>query len=563
MSNISTKGGDNNYYGTLRTEVLSLVPAYARKILDVGCGDGTLGQAIKARQPSTVDGVEISEKAGAVAANRLDKVWINSIEEAIEFIPNDAYDCIVCADVLEHLQNPWIALKRLSEKITPDGTIIISVPNISHWSIIDGLNKGKWDYRTSGILDVTHLRFFTRDSMKELLWNADLKILESFDRTIKPKSSRTKTEDPNKKNSDSDVYQFLTKSQRITLRYQPSVLIIILNWNGGADTCDCLRSLANINYKNHRTLVIDNASTDNSIELIKRDFPDTEIIRNDQNFGYAGGNNVGITIGLNNSFDYILLLNNDTVVDANFLEPLVKAMEAAPNISASQPKIFYHGEPNILWCTGASFDRDALDFTLDNNKTIDCGDSFERITEIEICVGAAILLRSSVIREVGVLDRDFYLMHEESDWCFRARKKGYSCIVVPKSKIWHKVSASLGEASPLMTYFSTRNLLCWVKRHVGYISWACLFYRTIRAAFLLPSAKYIIFGSSKEGSRHIKNMYWRLSTSIRKMLASSSDPMSIARRQAIYDYCRNRFGNCPDHVRELNKSRRPTVTPLL
>lgn len=334
----------------------------------------------------------------------------------------------------------------------------------------------------------------------------------------------------------------------------PNILLVILNWNGWKDTLACLDSLAALKHPNFNVAVIDNGSTDDSLARLRSysaPYPLT-LIETGCNLGYAGGNNVGIKHGLDKNFDYILLLNNDTTVAPDFLEPLVEAMEAAPEAAASQPKLYYLHEPEVLWCTGASFDKTNLDFVFENHKVRDDHHSFEHVTEVQICVGAALMLRASTIREIGPLDPDLFLMHEESDWCFRARELGYICLFVPRSRVWHKVSASLGVASPLMVYFGSRNLLRWAKRHLGLRDWAKLLLRTIEQTFNLPPLRSVLSCQTSNPFSCLKHIYWNVVKAIQKTRTSWPEHQYIARRIALRDYLLGRFGDCPEQVRQLN-----------
>ncbi|NDP46988.1 MAG: glycosyltransferase [Sulfuriferula multivorans] len=540
------------YYGSLRPEVLALVPYQAKRILDIGCGNGTLGHAIKDRQNAEVDGVELVKAAADIAATHLDQVWSGPIEDVLGLIPDSHYECIICADVLEHLNDPWGVLNRLAEKLTPAGSLVISLPNIGHWSIIDELQKGQWSYSKDGILDITHLRFFTRQSMRELLWTTGFKPMASTDRLIAPEKNTRSISRIIKSNPDSVAYQFLARADTVRPNTKPTVLIVVLNWNGAADTLACLASLQRLSYPNHEILIVDNASKDGSPEQINEGYPDVHMVSNSANLGYAGGNNTGIRFGLDKGFDYILLLNNDTTVAPNFLEPLVEALEAVPSAAAAQPKLYYQQDPDVLWCTGASFDMANLDFVFANHKVRDDHHSFERVMEVQICVGAALMLRTDAIRKIGALDPELFLMHEEADWCFRAREHGYLCLFAPRSHVWHKVSASLGVASPLMVYFGSRNLLRWAKRHLGLRNWSTLLFRAFKQTFNLPSLKDLLTCPGSNLLTCWKNLYWNLATATRNIRTSWFEPEHIARRFALRDYLLGRFGDCPEQVRQLN-----------
>lgn len=168
------------YYECPRHEVAELVSEASRRILDVGCGAGVLGAFLKERQGAVVWGVEYSSHAAAKASQRLDKVFVGGIEEHIDKLPASFFDTIICADVLEHLIDPWGVLARLGLLLAPGGELVASIPNVRHWSIIWSLLEGHWKYRDAGILDRTHLRFFTKESIIELFDTTGFQLLELY-----------------------------------------------------------------------------------------------------------------------------------------------------------------------------------------------------------------------------------------------------------------------------------------------------------------------------------------------------------------------------------------------
>jgi 2-polyprenyl-3-methyl-5-hydroxy-6-metoxy-1,4-benzoquinol methylase len=146
-------------------------------ILDIGCASGQTGRKIKERQDCTIQGIEINKEAASEASKYLDEVITSPIELALPSLPNNEYDCVLLLDVIEHLVSPEQVLLQVHEKISKDGHLVICVPNIGHWTIIQGLLEGKWDYEDQGILDRTHLRFFTYDSLVRLITNSGFKII--------------------------------------------------------------------------------------------------------------------------------------------------------------------------------------------------------------------------------------------------------------------------------------------------------------------------------------------------------------------------------------------------
>jgi 2-polyprenyl-3-methyl-5-hydroxy-6-metoxy-1,4-benzoquinol methylase len=171
------------YYGAVRPEIIAMVPRKCTVVLDVGCGDGSLGRSLKERSISEVWGIELSPHAVDEARKVLDHVIEGDIE-LIDF-PFEAgyFDCIVCADVLEHLLDPWSMVGRLKKFLKPEGAIVASIPNIGFHRIVRGLIMGRWRYTEAGVLDQTHLRFFTLQGIEEL-FSANGMMVEEIYRKI-------------------------------------------------------------------------------------------------------------------------------------------------------------------------------------------------------------------------------------------------------------------------------------------------------------------------------------------------------------------------------------------
>lgn len=159
---------DLSYYSHSRPEVARLVPRAAKKILDVGCGAGALGLELLNRQDCELYGIECNSFVGSLAKNYYARVDIADIEQFDFPYEKDFFDCILLADVLEHLKNPWQIVKELSHYLKPSGSLICSIPNITHAEALFPLLLGKWDYVDAGILDRTHLRFFTPQTVQSL-----------------------------------------------------------------------------------------------------------------------------------------------------------------------------------------------------------------------------------------------------------------------------------------------------------------------------------------------------------------------------------------------------------
>lgn len=161
-------GPDDGYYENVRPEVAALVPDDARHVVDVGCGAGALGRALKAARPQLqVRGVEVVPEQANRARAVLEDVFVGTAEQDLP-AHWPAPDCVIFADVLEHLVDPWQTLRRYREQIAPGGCCVASIPNVANWRVLYGLLRHRWDYAEHGILDRSHLRFFTRETAVEL-----------------------------------------------------------------------------------------------------------------------------------------------------------------------------------------------------------------------------------------------------------------------------------------------------------------------------------------------------------------------------------------------------------
>ena len=170
---------ENGYYEFDRPELLELIPRSACCMLDVGCGAGRLGEALKARQRAEVVGIELSPSAARRAEPRLDRVVVGDVERMeLDFAPA-TFDCVVCGDVLEHLRAPGRFLERVREWLRPGGVLVASLPNVRHYSVVTALLGGNWTYESAGLLDATHLSFFTRRDMLALFEGAGFHVTQT------------------------------------------------------------------------------------------------------------------------------------------------------------------------------------------------------------------------------------------------------------------------------------------------------------------------------------------------------------------------------------------------
>jgi GT2 family glycosyltransferase len=249
-------------------------------------------------------------------------------------------------------------------------------------------------------------------------------------------------------------------------KMKPKVAIILLNWNRADLTIECVRSLKAIDYPDHELIIVDNASTDGSADALKSRCPDVRLLVNNRNLGFAGGNNVGIRYAMGQKADYVLLLNNDTEADPRFLSELVAAAEADPKIGIAGSKIYYFSEPKRLWYAGGKVNLWKGDTHHVGENEVDAG-QYDGPGDTDYVSGCAMLIRRSVLEEIGLLDERMFLYYEDSDYCMRARRHGFRVVYVPSSVVWHKVSSTTGRVKDLQLFYGTRNMLIFEKRNAG------------------------------------------------------------------------------------------------
>jgi GT2 family glycosyltransferase len=253
--------------------------------------------------------------------------------------------------------------------------------------------------------------------------------------------------------------------------HQSLVYIVVLTWNGKPDTLECLNSLRLVEYRNFRILVVDNASTDGTCEAIKKQFPDVELIVNRENLRFAGGNNIGIRYALEHGADFVLLLNNDTVVDKHFLTYLTVAAATNPQIGMVGPKIYYFGDQQRLWFAGGKIVWWKGLISHIGIREKDHG-QYDTQGETDYITGCCVLVRRSVIESIGMLDERYFIYGEDADWCVRAIRKGYKLVFVPASIICHKVSVSAGgHLSWFKNWNKLKSTLRLLARYAKWYQW--------------------------------------------------------------------------------------------
>ncbi len=296
----------------------------------------------------------------------------------------------------------------------------------------------------------------------------------------------------------------------------PRISVIILNWNGWKDTLECLESLRQISYPSYDLVVVDNGSKDRSLEEIRiysqggvskesqlfppkkkrkpmvvwectkeeaemgscpgtdfHNLPLNErmvLLKNDKNYGFAEGSNIGIRYALTAlDPDYILLLNNDTIVNSDFLDELVKVSESDKRVGFAGPIVLYYdyyGRKDVISTAGGELIMRKGSIRLLGQREADQG-QYGAVMNVDYVEGSCLLIKRVVLDEIGLFDSTYFLYWEETDLCTRGRDAGYKCICVPTAKIWHKVSASLSLVSKTYIYHVVRNKFWFMRSHAA------------------------------------------------------------------------------------------------
>lgn len=256
---------------------------------------------------------------------------------------------------------------------------------------------------------------------------------------------------------------------------KPSVAIILLNFNASKMTLSEVGDVGKLDTSkvNALCVVVDNNSQDNPDKLLKnislRNM-DYKYIKNDSNLGFAGGNNTGIKYALKNDFDYVLILNNDLILEKNLLNKLIEFMENNLNVGIASPKIYfaknYEFHKNryktnelgkVIWYAGGLVDQKNVYTSHRGVDEVD-NNQFSETVETDLASGACMIVRSEIFKKVGLIDESFFLYWEDADFSKQVINSGYTVVYYPNASVWHKVSASTGgSGSEMNDYFLTRN----------------------------------------------------------------------------------------------------------
>ena len=430
---------DRTYFEFDRSDVLELVPTTASRVLDIGCGAGRLGKSIRQRQPARVTGIELDATAAELAGRVLNDVVRGDVQEAKVDFPAGEFDCVICADVLEHLESPHLVLDKIHRWLAPDGCLITSLPNVRHNTVVRNLLAGNWTYEQAGLLDSDHVRFFTRRGIEKLLFQAGFSVEQrrivpgpGFEEWVDNGRSRNVALGELRLETASTAeaeeffaYQYLFRSSPVK-RDIPLTSIVMVTHNQLAYTQACLESLFRFTCEPFELIVVDNASSDGTAEFVES--TKAQLIRNSENRGFPAAVNQGIKAATGAA---VLLLNNDTLLTTGWLERLWSALRSSERIGIVGP------------CTNCTSGLQRVDVEYDLTTLDDFAWNwriahFGQVVPAMEVTGFCILIDREVIEAVGLLDERFEDgVYEDVDYCRRAIEAGFEMAVAADAFVHH------------------------------------------------------------------------------------------------------------------------------
>lgn len=250
-------------------------------------------------------------------------------------------------------------------------------------------------------------------------------------------------------------------------QYSVKVAVIIVNYNGIDDTRESIESILRQQVETE-IIVVDNASARCEGREIEKEYQKAKVIFSEKNVGFAGGNNLGIKYALGKGTEYILLLNNDTVIDKNMITNL---LAEADSTTVAVPAMYFHSEPDALWYGGGIINK-----WTGNVKHM----NWIKKRRCDFATGCCMLIHRDILETIGKMDESFFMYCEDVDYSIRIKKAGIVLKYVPAAKLWHKVGkTSGGNESALSIYYNTRNRLACIKKHKSYFYWSAYPYSVL------------------------------------------------------------------------------------
>jgi GT2 family glycosyltransferase len=289
----------------------------------------------------------------------------------------------------------------------------------------------------------------------------------------------------------------------VRMSEHPLASIVVLNWNGKGMLRTCLQSLSNLTYPDYEIIVVDNASTDGSPEMVTREFPSAKVIVNEENLGFAAGCNVGIRVSKGKM---IALFNNDAIAEPAWLTKLVEAMTSCPEIGVASGITLLPPPGDFVWSAGQEIDPlTGETWRLGYGNRLS---SLNVVDDIDYLSGCALLLKRETMNRIGLLDEGFFLCGEDLDWNFSAKRAGYECKLVPGAIVWHMDSASRRKIPLTAHYYFVRGRLrvCFKHFPIRYLAtslvFQCIVFPFFEIVLFKRSAFYVL--------QRMKALAWNL-----------------------------------------------------
>jgi GT2 family glycosyltransferase len=307
----------------------------------------------------------------------------------------------------------------------------------------------------------------------------------------------------------------------------PKIIIIILNWNDWKDVCSCIESIRLSSYSNYDICVVDNLSSDGSVNHLRKWDKNLQILNAGGNLGWSGGNNVGLRFARDHDYDLYFLVNPDITFTNNTILNLVEAYKICPNAAAFGCIVFSKSRPNWVECGGSYIDKKS-----GLPSYISCENSEYSysclIKDVPVVKGCAMMITKLGLSQIGLLEEDYFLNFDETDWCFRAGKMHMRIFMVTNSIVYHKGAVSFdGTDSPLYRYFISRNRLMFAHKQKF----------DFRRKFIA-----------------LRSSFWELKRAVKHKNISMISKMILILVivVSIVDYYRGKVGDCPKLIRKLS-----------
>jgi GT2 family glycosyltransferase len=321
----------------------------------------------------------------------------------------------------------------------------------------------------------------------------------------------------------------------------PKISVITVNYNGKRWLKDCLSSLSKQTYKNYEIILVDNGSTDGSAAYVKSNFPKVKVIRNKENSGFAGGNNLGYQ---NSDGDYILLLNNDTKVNPDFLEKFYSSFKECPTASVIQSSIVYLDDSQKIDTCGSYWTDSSFLYYIGNSKNTD-DPKYQKSFKVFSTKGASTMIKSEVIDAIGLFNDSFWNYYEETDFCHRAWLAGYEVWYSPKAVCHHSNGGtSLGFRNDFIQYHNFKNKLTSFLTNFETQTLISVI-PTFLIVNLLLSLIWLVTGKYKHSLSLLKGMFWNI-YNLRNIIGIRKNTQSLRKKSD------------GDYLKQVKKNPRPT-----